>query len=818
MDYKDLLSNIQKENEKRLQDILSRNQAVLNSYRNPAQEKPFKEPHKIDRLVRDHRLSQEAQTKIGTFEKLYFRNYLEDSKVPMYGYEDLDYASLVNLLTSALEVELNLSVYQEIRRTAGNEELYLNGKEINLGKPKQMYGALLALFTEYKGIVARYVCDVDTFLADFSDIAKTRNRASHTEVISKQEFLAFYASYSNLFNTNIGKLLDLKENLKKESRVNTSYSASYDVSSDDYVANLKKSLASKQNSKRGVILTNTKKLAHKYFGAINYGNVSASEDGKPEIWSYSLPILNKLAEYAKHLEQYGCSYTILDLGHSDYGYILEERDDWRACLDILDDYCSRNDISGENPVSLFIIGGDDVIPVPQFHNPGQDVGEEIHDINELDNTVDSDLPYAYCGSDVKLTKKGELSLDALSSVIGKPRFYVGRLPMESGFMKTSIKDDVYSYLDRASQAFSESGMCINAPLMTTCRNAMAVGSFVVDGIPVVKDGASSEEMTKGEMITSPALAVEDDPDGRFRQTGLEDYASILSRSDMLIFLLHGGGAPTTNSYYGDYTDETLGRINPKAFAPEMLSCGTIKNIATVSCFGAKYIGYDRAKSMLLSALYKDTICFVGASRTAFGDFDDSMEKGVRHPRYSGRMMNYYLRLLFSGVPAAEALQKAKIKFMDGVVAQKYGECIGIGMTTLLEFNYYGDPMLWMQPRISEAELYSTSGLAGYSSFGDSWSRDYKKIELPSENRGGFLARVRNAVDRNFSDIHSIITERLYDEWGLEPRELYRASSFKSADGESGYLFRYKHSDNGINTFAFAEADDKGQIKTVYYTY
>lgn len=840
MDYKDFLTQIQEDVNRQTQDILGQSQQTINEIlgtESSLQDKTIVQSTvKIERLAKDSRLEEVTKAKIGTFEKLYQAQYVSDSKVPLYGYEDLDYATLVNLLASALEIELNMSLYQAIRREAGIEmpehfnkdagykAVNIGDLSVNLGKKDQMFGALLALLSKYKQSVTQVVGDAEAFKAFLSKIIKYRNAADHKELITKEQFLDFYAVYSLFFNKNIEGLLDLKQSFRispsKYATVSYGDVSTYNAAADDYINNLKGirgETARKQSY--GVIFTDTRKLAYKYFGEDKF-------KCEGDIYSRSSAIQKTLLLYVENLGKYGINYTLIDLGCGKYDYILDERNDLSAYMDILQDICEKEGISSDNPNNLFIIGGADVIPMARFHNPGQDPEHEVIDSKCLDNTVDSDLPYAYELQYIQINKKGELSLDALSGSIGKPRFHVGRLPLENGYMKTSIENDIYSYLNRSIAAFANGGIVINAPLMTTCRNAMEVGAYMIQDLPVMSHEDSPEDMSTLNMITSPSLAFNKDPKGRYTPRGTQTYATKIAQSDMLIFLLHGSGVPSNSYYFGDYNDEKLGRIQPVAFDPHLLDTGEIKCIATVSCFGAKFIEYDRSNSTLLSSIYRDTLCFMGSSRSAFGDFDDTLEvikkeTGKNTPRYSVRLMNYYLHLIFSGVPVAEALSRAKIKYLSGVTSEEYPEGIPAGMTTILEFNYYGDPALFIQPRIIIAESYNQlpESLPGYHINGDGWRREYRQIESTNEpTSSSLLSKIRGIVDERFGEIHTTIADKLYRELGVPPRELHTLYKFSNKNGDCGYSVRYRHTEGDASSDTIVITDLLGSIKDIYHTF
>ena len=263
-------------------------------------------------------------------------------------------------------------------------------------------------------------------------------------------------------------------------------------------------------------------------------------------------------------------------------------------------------------------------------------------------------------------------------------------------------------------------------------------------------------------------------------------------------------------------------VRLRAFGPELLGAGSIKSIATVSCFGAKYIGYDRKNSTLLSAIYRDTLCFMGSSRSALGDFDYSLaSKQDCTPGWSVRLMHFYLHLLFSGVPGGEALSRAKIKYMEGVTSGRCpDEGIADGLLTLQEFNFFGDPMLRLQPRITLPAGYggASKSLPGYRADGDGWSRTYAPVNLRASGSGSLLDRVRGLVDESFARIHETIADELYRKWGIEPRDLYCVSRFSSAAGERGFTLRYRYEDGDVVSYTVVDTDLSGKVARIYHTY
>lgn len=173
-----------------------------------------------DSLPHFEDLEEDSKTKIGTFERLY-EEY--KSKPKSYGFDDTDYAPLVMLLSSVLEIELlcavcnkfltywrkfDKEVYDDPERTCtiGKMKFLLEQAEKNNGysmpknlKPMWHYAQEL-------------LGDNLNILHDFLQrILNTRNNAAHKQAISKREFQEFFTKYSDFYKQYIPAVLKLKK-------------------------------------------------------------------------------------------------------------------------------------------------------------------------------------------------------------------------------------------------------------------------------------------------------------------------------------------------------------------------------------------------------------------------------------------------------------------------------------------------------------------------------------------------------------------------------------------------------------------------------
>ena len=96
----------------------------------------------------------------------------------------------------------------------------------------------------------------------------------------------------------------------------------------------------------GVIFTDTVKLSLKF--AIDKGYVLAA-----------------INNYIERCETLGTSYVLCDMADAENAVFIQYDHSWHSYHLALYSYCSRNSIKMNSSISVFIIGGDDVIATPQ---------------------------------------------------------------------------------------------------------------------------------------------------------------------------------------------------------------------------------------------------------------------------------------------------------------------------------------------------------------------------------------------------------------------------------------------------------------------
>lgn len=808
-------------------------------------------------LVRDERLEEETKSRIGTFEKIYNEIFDPSTKDMTWGYADLNYSALVTLLSGSLEIELNESVYRVIQKNNPSLPPIPFGKsKINLKDKTQTLGCFSFLIHRFNKYIHPYINNIESFTQSLSVITEKRNDAAHTTGVSEEQFQFFYQKFSNLFNENIGKLMDMKMDLRASSSTSFSQSSKpvFDLEEQKYLERISNPQNIRQNDagkntnqptrpdnapeqathknskdKYGIIFTDCSQLAVKYFG-------NDRIKGRNQIIDYAESIRKLFAEYAIACLDYGVHYSILDI--SLFDPFMDKTQGWRSYLNLLDKYCAMNNVPANGEAwGLFIIGGDDVIPMPSVRNPSYTLTEEDERVNRSDKTVDTDLPYSYQGNQIALDANLDINLDKLLSC--NPRFLVGRLPLENGFMESKLENDLWDYLSRSIGAYKNGGIEIKTlPLLTSCESSKKVAQYMSKDLPLMKVEPIMGYVENNIIISPPYEATKGDSISTEAKHCLDTQLS----ADMLMFILHGSENPIRSEYLGERI--TNGKRNSViGFDSRLFFNCKAQCVAGICCFGARFIGYKRQYSALLQAMYSHTLLFMGASRTAYGYFDGHLETKIIFPIYASQvLMRYYVACLLSGSNAGKALMEAKIKYIDFVNRSNGAENPLYMKTTLLEFNLFGDPFLKVIPLINESyvpdvkidnmnynlscsrnndsnSVISPNGLKIKASVEClSEKRSYSTLYCKKSGLESLSDQIRELVDRNFKEIHDIFTRNLYDVLGVPPRELYSMQRYSSSTGKEGYSLTYRHETEYLQQDTIVELDLQGNITSVVGTF
>lgn len=473
-------------------------------------------------------------------------------------------------------------------------------------------------------------------------------------------------------------------------------------------------------------------------------------------------------------------FLLLDA--KDYQEELGNAPDWKEYKGILADFLMGMGLTPNPKLGLFIIGGDDVIPMPRIDNP----------LNFDNVPLQSDFLYCFKCDFPKVVKASSAQC------------YVGRLPLEDGVMKTSLTDDLQSYFNLANMMLG-TGIEVNNVLMTSTQSWLPASNDMVKGLPIDAPYPVAEA-TKENMYVSPRLDLED-------KYVLDFYKQDIGQADLLMFNLHGSDYPSHSSFYGEGAE---GHNNPEAFNLGLFRYSSARIFNTVACFGARYIGYGRDNSMLLSAIYGGGIMlYAGSCTTALG------RSGQRHVAaqdilvpsgMAESFMKLYTLYLFGGATAGEVFLRAKCDYFNTCRALDGDDA---ALATILMFNLYGLPTLHVNRKKDVTD--EARGIKEVLPVDITKQTAYKTLyDKNNEGERGLLADVQMRVDRNLLMIRRTIENKLYTYWGLNPSDVCRIDQIVENNQPKGYRFEYSKKGNIIDSRSWAYTDNMGNVKDVIH--
>lgn len=507
-------------------------------------------------------------------------------------------------------------------------------------------------------------------------------------------------------------------------------------------------------------------------------------------------IATLLTWYVENMRQMGVVYKVLDAG--DYTYqkkplfgnpkhvSLTPNDPWYAYADILKDQHDY-EVKEHLPETdyLFIVGGDNVVPMPCMPNY----------ITKFDKYFDTDLLYAYpYGADMerKLLSQEIFKYDAL--------FYIGRLPIaEDGNL-----GDLQGYLERviangcAVEVKEAYAQCDphwrNVTMMLTDELAQ------YDLFPRYVDEIPTDILYQGRLFTTPSVRV-------IPQTRQQYPFAFNTKANYIFFNMHGGGEKTVAGFYGKGLNAQYAE---EGFAPEVLALSKVPNIVfTQACYGGKFIGYTKRYSTLLTAMSSNTLAYVGSSRVAFGAEDKEAGIYLSSSDILAKVFNY---CMLQGCTAGSALFHARVQTYKNSPGCLY-HALTIG-----EFNLYGDPLVHIR---SNGEHYKQVGSkAAMLGPNDRVGvlHDETLMDKSANVQQSILQQVRSAVDKNIMDISNCLSKTLYAQYGIEARQPAVIKRITYADGHKELNFIYDLPiEAGLANSVIAITSEQGDLQTVMTT-
>ena len=487
-------------------------------------------------------------------------------------------------------------------------------------------------------------------------------------------------------------------------------------------------------------------------------------------------ITDLLNSFIQLKAEQGILYRLADAGVEQKGFFskrsLTKDSPWHEYADILKQIHDEETRKREEPSTfLFIIGGDDIIPMPAIPHY---LGDKA---NDPDKKIDTDLLYAYpYGAKMNdAIRSGEIFFyDAL--------FYVGRLPLATD----AVYQDLAGYLQRA----------VENPVIE-----------IDAGYGQCDPHWMKKEILYGQLFLTPE--VDHNIIGQVFNTNAQ----------LFFFNLHGSAAKDISYFLGQSTKNSEDwRI--AVFPAAIAACKQPNVIVSEACYGARFIGLDKEHSMLLTAMSTNTLIYLGASRVAYGQPDPHEANSPVLMNNADVITGEFVNNMLDGLPAGAALFEAKRSM------HQTSEIGPVESTTLVEFNLFGDPTLFiMNKKMNKASKPATNTNIGTLINPTTASCKLENVPIPIEEETkpmSLLAQVRAQVDANIAEIQSKINDQLYKEWGISPRKPISMSRTTSVSGQKGYEIQYnldehKNAPDGFYNLMSVSSDMNGKIRSVRIT-
>lgn len=542
---------------------------------------------------------------------------------------------------------------------------------------------------------------------------------------------------------------------------------------------------SADQQKMGIIFTNSEALAKKF-------GVARSE------------VTALLGNYIEKMRDAGASpvdYELID--SSCYTYLnpetphyaraihLNSSDGWLPHSYVLSDYYVHGLGEAERkPTFLFIIGSDDIIPMPRIENYyycfGKERGEEY-----ADTDIETDIPYSYL--------LGEKTYDLLCSTEiyrYDPFFHVGRLPLGTD----ADMDMLACYLERAA-GVADTGLYISRAYAQSDIHWRSVSAAV------------TRSLGKKEMFPryaqDPASGIYRKPVFTTPDVDLELLGNVFDReAGLYYFNMHGSGYPGNSCFMG-VTPGTDHKAIP-GMSPEYIGCAENYNIfVTEACYGAKHTGYKTGHSMLLSALSGNTILYLGSSRIAWGAVDKGYDEQDTIPLNNADSFCWcFMETMTDQLTAGESLYAARRQYFVN-----YKQLSPTQSLTIAEFNLFGDPTLRVcTPGAESRNKKGGEKIEPMITANAKWG--FKTRLVSEKDSPSMLQMVRGAVNKTLSDIRETVNRHLYDYFGVEARSLDFIMKVEYADGTVEYEFIYDTTKGGVPERYIVVVDTSDRIKQV----
>ena len=497
--------------------------------------------------------------------------------------------------------------------------------------------------------------------------------------------------------------------------------------------------------------------------------------------------------FIQQAEQQQMHWYLLDAANAEG---LSGSQYWTDYNNVIEKFLRQNGFQLGIATPVWIIGGDDVIPIPEINDPLYDGG------------IPSDMAYCYYTGFFDDLWDGDHTLCG-------PRNTISRLPLEVGKMQTLLADDLGSYFNLCAMTQGE----IQVDGVTMASNSAWRDNSVTMShhLPLVyADTDDLQEVDEG-MYMCPEL-VSPQEQTSFSDKAYHDYMQAAQQSGMLLFNLHGSDEEGYAGFYGEN-----GYSCVESFNIDMLKQSNGRVFNTVACFGARFNGYQRDDSMLLSSMLGGGyLLYAGSSVSVpmIGDDEQDWPEGTMQYPGSGseKFMPLYCYYQFCGLPAGQAMMQAKMDYFNTF---RHAERDDFSMSTIIMFGLYGNPMLHVRRR--EDVVQRSQQLQVLPQLPQNKATNAPVCHVQSkcllckeqlQQSKSLLDQIRSITDANLQAIHQGVQQYLYDALGLDPRWLDQVDAFQYGNSKEvkqmGYRYCYD-SDNKHSQKTIVEVNPQGQM-------
>ncbi len=483
------------------------------------------------------------------------------------------------------------------------------------------------------------------------------------------------------------------------------------------------------------------------------------------------------ASYIENLKKLGVEYSLLDI--ADYSVKVNgENPLWVQYSEIISEYYNSQFSSDNKPLFLFIVGGDDIIPMGVARNHYY-----ASSGNFKDRDIDTDMVYAY------LLNRGNYDSINNNEILYKvPYLYVGRLPF-SGVEGAEVFNN---YFNNAYSVHANNGFVINKAYGHINRVWDVEARMVTE---LLTEKRLLPLGNVSQFVTTPDTTLES-VGGQFD-----------GEANLYYYNMHGSGSPSNANFLGDVIEDgsVVGCIS--GVSPAYMQTTEEPNIVvTEACYGAKFIDLAVDYSMLKSSLSGGSVGYMGSSRIAFGSgVNDYNQKYML--ANADLLCKLFLEALAIGLPLGAALHYARKEYLENVYRFS-----PVGAVTIVEFNLFGDPSII---GFIDGEEEKGSDYSNFQPIAEKGKTiDFETKNVYDANNDNILSTVRGLVDSNISAIREKVNEHLYKYLGIEPRALNSITQVDYSDKSKEYLFVYETNEDTVDRITIAVSNEKAEITNI----